>query len=186
MDSQAAPAPPGPPHAPRRRILRAIIRAPDSYGLLFVFLIAYYVLLTIDWNGRLAFLVRVIWLALTTLLAFHTSRVPRRIMLAVTTVAGLTVVAAVVVALQGQSEARGTMVLVGSALILTTPIAIAWRNFQQRTVTAETIMGALSIYILIGLIFATLDYGMQLASNHPFFAQPGPHQPSDFAYFSFI
>ena len=46
-------------------------------------------------------------------------------------------------------------------------------------------MGALSIYVLIGMIFATLDYGIQLVSG-TYFAQPGPHGPPDFVYFSYI
>ena len=47
-------------------------------------------------------------------------------------------------------------------------------------------MGALCIYVLIGLIFATFDYGFQLAANRSYFAQPGQHGPSDFVYFSYI
>ena len=49
----------------------------------------------------------------------------------------------------------------------------------------ETILGALCIYVLIGMMFATLDYGIELASG-TYFAQPGPHGPPDFVYFSYI
>jgi hypothetical protein len=38
---------------------------------------------------------------------------------------------------------------------------------------------------MIGMIFATLDYGIQLASG-TYFAQPGPHGLSDFVYFIYI
>jgi hypothetical protein len=99
--------------------------------------------------------------------------------------AGLTFLAAVVVALQGKTVADGAVVLLVSALVLTAPIAIAWRNLQHHSVTGETIMGALCIYVLIGMIFATLDYGIQLVSG-TYFAQPGSHGPSDFVYFSYI
>ena len=53
-------------------------------------------------------------------------------------------------------------------------------------VTRETIAGAICIYVLIGLIFANFDYGIQLVSGTPFFAQPGQHGLPDFAYFSYI
>jgi hypothetical protein len=179
------PQEPAPAKVPKRGVLRAIIEAPDSYGLLFCLLIVDYVLLTIGWIGAWALIVRAAFLCLTALLAFWTSRVPRRIMLAVGVVSGLTLVATAVVALQGKAVADGAVVLLVSALVFTAPIAIGWRNFKQEKVTGETIMGALCIYVLIGMIFATLDYGIQLASG-TYFAQPGPHGPQDFVYFSYI
>jgi hypothetical protein len=176
---------PAPEKVPRRGVLRAIIEAPDSYGLLFCVLIVDFVVLTIGWSGAGALILRTGWLCVTSVLAFWTSRVPRRIMLPVAVASGLTFVSAVVVALQGQTVADGAVVLLVSALVLTTPIAIGWRIFQEETVTGETIMGALSIYVLIGMIFATLDYGIQLVSG-VYFAQPGAHGPPDFVYFSYI
>jgi Ion channel len=168
-----------------RGVLRAIIRAPDSYGLLFCVLIVDFVVLTIGWSGAGALILRTGLLCLTSVLAFWTSRVPGRIMLAVAVASGLTFVASVVVALQGQTVADGAIVLLVAALVLTTPIAIGWRTFQHQTVNVETIMGALCIYVLIGMMFATLDYGIQLASA-TYFAQPGQHGPPDFVYFSYI
>jgi hypothetical protein len=174
-----------PEKVPRRGVLRAIVEAPDSYGLLFAVLIVGYVLFTINWSGSWAVIVRNGWLCLTALLAFWTSRVPRRIMVAVEVVSGLTFVAAVVVALPGKTVGDGAIVLLVAALIFTAPFAIGWRNFQHQKVTGETIMGALCIYILIGMIFATLDYGIELVSGS-YFAQPGPHGTADFIYFSYI
>ena len=40
--------------------------------------------------------------------------------------------------------------------------------------------------MLIGLVFANADYGVQLVSGNSFFAQSGHHGPADFAYFSYI
>ncbi len=42
------------------------------------------------------------------------------------------------------------------------------------------------IYVLIGLIFANFDYGIQLVSGTSFFAQSGRHGLPDFVYFSYI
>jgi nucleoside permease NupC len=53
-------------------------------------------------------------------------------------------------------------------------------------VTTQTVLGALCIYVLIGLVFANADYGVQLVSGNSFFAQSGHHGPADFAYFSYI
>ncbi len=170
----------------RSKLLRAVIKAPDSYGLLFVFLIVYYVLVTIDWTGPAALLVRATWGCLTTLLAFWTSRVPRRVLLAVAAACAITFVVAAVIAVTGGTQADGVTVLMAAALGLSTPIAIGWRTLQHHSVSGETIMGALCIYVLIGFIFANVDYGMQLVSGNSYFAQPGQHGPPDFVYFSYI
>jgi voltage-gated potassium channel len=176
---------PAPPAASKRGVLRAIIEAPDSYGLLFAVLIVGYVLLTISWSGPWSLVVRAGWLCLTVLLAFWTSRVSRRIMAVVGVASALTFLTAVIVAIEGKTVADGAVFLLASALVFTAPTAIAWRTFQHQTVNGETIMGALCIYVMIGMIFATLDYGIQLASG-TYFAQPGPHGLSDFVYFSYI
>ena len=176
---------PAPEKPSRRSVLRAIIEAPDSYGLLFAVLIVDYVLFTVSWSGAWALIVRSGWLCASVLLAFWTSRVPPRIMAAVSAASGLTFVVTVVVALQGKTVADGAVVLLVSALVFTAPIAVAWRSLKHQTVTGETIMGALCIYIMIGMIFGSLDYGIQLTSG-TYFAQPGPHGPPDFIYFSYI
>ena len=174
--------------APRSHwsVLRAVALGPDSYGLVFLLLIGDYVLLTSGWRGSAALIVSSVWLGATVLLAFHTSRVPRRFMNVVRLAVGVVILAALVAGLAGGDEAAGSILLVISALVVASPVAIGWRIAHHATVTAQTILGALSIYVLIGLIFANADYGYQLAAGSSFFAQSGHHGPADFGYFSFI
>ena len=167
-------------------VLRAVALGPDSYGLVFLLLIGDYVLLTSGWRGSAALIVSSVWLGATVLLAFHTSRVPRRFMNVVRLAVGVVILAALVAGLAGGDEAAGSILLVISALVVASPVAIGWRIAHHSTVTAQTILGALSIYVLIGLIFANADYGYQLAAGSSFFAQSGHHGPADFGYFSFI
>ena len=94
--------------------------------------------------------------------------------------------AAIVLSLGGGARASGTVVLLTSLLVTASPIAIGWRLLHHTRVTTQTVLGALCIYVLIGLVFANADYGVQLVSGHSFFAQPGNHGPGDFAYFSYI
>jgi hypothetical protein len=170
----------------RLQALRDIALGPDSYGIVFVFLIVDYVFLTIGWTGGVAIIVSALWLGLTVLLAFRTSEVPHRPMLAVRIAVALIVVAAVAVALGGGDRATGTIVILSSLLVLACPIAIGWRILHHTRVTTQTVLGALCIYVLIGLVFANADYGVQLVSGSSFFAQPGHHGPADFAYFSYV
>jgi hypothetical protein len=170
----------------RWEALRAIVLGTDSYGIVFIFLLVDYVFLTVGWSGSVALIVSAIWLGLTVLLAFRTSQVPHRLMLIVRVAVAVTVVAAVAVSLGGGDRAYGTVVLLASVLVTASPIAIGWRILHHRRVTTQTVLGALCIYVLIGLVFANADYGVQLVSGHSFFAQPGQHGPGDFAYFSYI
>jgi Ion channel len=170
----------------RLQALRDVVLGPDSYGIVFVFLVGDYVFLTVGWSGSTALIVSAIWLGLTVLLAFRTSQVSHRLMLAVRIAVVLIVVAAVAVALGGGDRAFGTIVILTSLLVLASPIAIGWRILHHRRVTTQTVLGALCIYVLIGLVFANADYGVQLVSGNSFFAQPGQHGPADFAYFSYI
>jgi hypothetical protein len=185
-DDLRTPAPSEKATGSRWSVLRAIVLGPDSYGLVFLLLIGDYVLLTSGWRGGAALIVSAAWLGTTVLLAFHTSRVPRRLMNVVRLAVGVVVLGALVAALAGGDKAAGSILLVISALVVASPIAIGWRIAHHATVTAQTILGALSIYVLIGLIFANADYGFQLATGSSFFAQSGHHGPADFGYFSFI
>ena len=170
----------------RRQALRDVVLGPDSYGIVFLFLLVDYVFLTVGWSGAVALIVSAIWLGLTVLLAFRTSEVPHPLMLVVRLAVALTVVAAVGVSLGGGDRAYGTVVILVSLLVLASPIAIGWRILHHTRVTTQTVLGALCIYVLIGLVFANADYGVQLVSGNSFFAQSGHHGPADFAYFSYI
>jgi hypothetical protein len=169
----------------RRQLLRIASRAPDSYVLLLVLLLADYVMLTIDWTGGAALVVRSVLFALTVLLAFHTSQIGGFVLNTVRGLVLVTLLVALGVAISGGDAATGAVTFVTSLLILACPIAIAWRLVHHDQVTGETIAGAVCIYVLIGMIFANFDYGLQLASGS-FFAQSGHHGLPDFAYFSYI
>jgi hypothetical protein len=170
----------------RRQALRLAIRAPDSYGLLLLLLLVDYVAISINWTGGDALFTRSALFLVTILLAFHTSRVGPRVRNAVRIVVALTVLAALGVALAGGDKATGVMTLLTSVLLVAAPLAIAWRILHHEQVTAETVAGAVCIYVMIGMIFANLDYGIQLASGKDFFAQSGHHGLADFSYFSYI
>src|SRR5579872_379369 len=101
--------------------LRIVALGPDSYGLVFLFLIGDYVLLTSGWRGSAALIVSSVWLGATVLLAFHTSRVPRRVMRVVRLAVGIVVLGALVAALAGGDKAAGSILLLISALVVASP-----------------------------------------------------------------
>ncbi len=169
-----------------RQALRVAARAPDSYGLLLLLLVFDYIALNVEWTGDDALIVRAGLYAVTVLLAFHTSRVPTAVQRVAQITVAVTFVVAVGAVVGGSGTADGAEVILISALVVASPCAIGWRISHHQRVTRETIAGAICIYVLIGLIFANFDYGIQLVSGSPFFAQSGHHGLPDFAYFSYI
>jgi hypothetical protein len=131
-----------PDNSPAERGRRSRVQAlwdialgPDSYGIVFLFLLVDYIFLSVGWHGGVALVVTAIWLGLTVLLAFRTSEVPHRLMLAVRLAVAVIVAASVGVALGGGDRAYGAIVVLTSLLIIASPIAIGWRILHHKRVT---------------------------------------------------
>ena len=72
--------------------------------------------------------------------------------------------------------------LVFVALALVMPVAVARRLLQHRRVTLNTVLGAVSAYLLIALCFALLYLSVAALHGNDFFGQPEPS--SSFMYYS--
>ena len=77
------------------------------------------------------------------------------------------------------------LVPVGLLVSATLPVTLS-RIAHHKRVTAETILGATCAYILFGLLFAFVYLALGELRDAPFFAQPGPHEESEYLYFSFV
>ena len=98
----------------------------------------------------------------------------------------LAVVASIVATVVGGDVAKGVVFVISALLILTSPVVILSRILRHRQVTAETLLGAVCVYILLGLVFSYSDYAVQLVGGTSFFAQSGMHNAPDFVYYSYI
>jgi hypothetical protein len=67
----------------------------------------------------------------------------------------------------------------------TLPVTIS-RTLKHQRISHETVLGALCAYVLVGLLFAFVYLAVDELRDGPFFAQPGPHEQSEFLYFSFV
>jgi ABC-type phosphate/phosphonate transport system permease subunit len=172
----------------RRGMLREAAVASDSYGLLLVLVLIDYVILSIGWTGDLANIVSTAFVCLTALLGFHTSHIRGRVLQVVRIACIVAMGSAIVSAFLPGSRSTGVAVLISGLLILSTPMAVLARIIHHEQVSAETLLGAICVYVLLGLVFSNLDYAVQLigGANYSFFTQSGHHGPDDFAYFSFI
>lgn len=107
-----------------------------------------------------------------------------RVLLIVLVIVGL-VVAAIAVALGEPDTGRAFNAAINGLLVVGAPIAIV-RGLRGRVeVTGQTVIAALSVYLLIGLFFAFVYGVMEAIGPDPFFAAGPDGALPDFLYFSY-
>ena len=152
-------------------------RNPEGrYGVLLVVLITSYVLSAFNRRPWVSDLQIAFFLAVL-LLALHASRLSRghtRLAIAVS-LAGSA--AALGAALTDTAAGLGAADLWRGALLLVTVVLIVRRILAKPTVTIQSIYGALSAYIIIGLMFAAFYAAIGHLGTVPFFADDQPANP---------
>jgi hypothetical protein len=160
------------------------VQARDDYVLVFILiLLAISLISIVPTSGPGGLLVTAVQ-SLTLLLTLRTAGVNGRA-LGVLRILALVPVLAVLGAIVSQQPVGPFYYASMILLIVGTQAAIVVHALRRGKVTADTVMGALCIYLLLGLLFATAD-AFYNAEVVPFFAQQGAHSASDFVYYSFI
>jgi hypothetical protein len=124
---------------------------------------------------------------LTLMAALLASRVHRtlfRIAALVTVVSFVAAVASVVV--DNGREPNGAFFLVNVFLVATVPLVIARALWRRQVVDIHTVMGAVCIYVLLGMMFAFVYAAIDNIFDAPFFVQTSHATTPDYLYFSFI
>jgi voltage-gated potassium channel Kch len=162
-------------------------RIGDAYGLvLLLIIITFVVMMTLPpegWGGRVA---AITIAALTAIMAFTSSDVRRaRVRLAVV-VAGVAVAAAALATAISSDRLLG--LAFGAVAIM---LAIAAATILRRVIVGarevdfRTILGAISVFTLLGLLFAFVYFAFSRWSDDPFFAGHVAARSSDYLFFSY-
>jgi hypothetical protein len=168
-----------------RRTFRRLLRADDSYGLLCILLLLDLLVAAFVATGP-GLLILMALVASTLLLALRTSLVgPKATRFAYFAV-GAGVVFGTVAAIQKSELWAGWMFAMMAALLLVTPAVIGRRLLQHKRVTAQTILGAVAIYLIFGLLFAFIYLSIRFISGQPFFNQGDSLNPINYIYMSYI
>jgi len=93
--------------------------------------------------------------------------------------------AAAAAALASPGTGTGIAEIWNGLMLLLTAIFIVRRVLERPTVTLQSIFGALSAYLIIGLMFATFYAAVDHLDAAPFFADHQPANTQTFQYFSF-
>ena len=127
--------------------------------------------------------------AATLVAAVRTSGASRHIVRLAIVISALAVLSATAIAVSAPEAHSGTRLL-QAALAILAPIAVARglrRQLRAEGVTFQVVLGALSIYLLLGMSFAFVFGSVAALSSRAFFHQPlvGDGTIADQTYFSF-
>jgi len=170
------------------RTLWETIWGRDSYGLLFVLLLVDYVILTLVDSPRWGGLLRGFPLSVTVLFAVHTSASSRRMVRLAQLAVVLSLAGGLTQAIVGGKQEGAASYLFLTLLLMITPVVILRRVLPKQGVDIETLFAVIDVYIILGLIFATLFIGIAHVepASKPFLAQSGYHPPSNYVYLSYV
>jgi hypothetical protein len=71
-------------------------------------------------------------------------------------------------------------------LVVFAPVAIARSIFRRRVIDGRTVLAALCVYVLFGMLWAFVYTAIGSGVSNEFFAQTGSATSADYLYFSFI
>jgi hypothetical protein len=176
-----------PPMQLRAAARRDVIRFVDSYASLLVLLLANFFLLELVDDPRWGALGSTLLAAVALVVAISDPDAGHRITRRHAIQIGACVALAPLVLFINSTELLALAYLLPAGLLVTAtlPVTIS-RVLRHRRVTHETVFGALCAYVLLGLLFAFLYLAVSELRDGPFFAQAGPHEQSEYLYFSFV
>ena len=157
----------------------------DRYGALFVL-----ILLSMLLSGANTTWLKVVAVVMQggmVLFALLVSRAPRRAWRVATVLVPIAVILGIFGHVLDSSFAKSLTAGVYVILPVAAIVVLVRRIVKDLpSVSARTILGLLSVYLLIGMTFASLFATIAVISDEPFFVQTKTAEPVDFTYFSFV
>jgi Ion channel len=182
------PADPGPAasahHHPVRQLAHALV-SPDSYGsvlLLILFTYVFSVAVTASWASSLVITVQIatVWVVLRVSRARRSVRRVAGVLLVISALA-----AAVNLFVGRDTTGEGAVAFMSAVLYLIAPFSITRSLLFRREVDLQTVLGAIDIYLLVGMLFAFLYRFLGVVQSSPFFGANGDGKIPQDLFFSF-
>jgi ion channel len=162
------------------------IGAGNRSGVLLLILVFTY-LLSAFTNGALVSTFQVLLFLAVVLIALRNGQLgPRAVRITTAVVLAGSVLAAVLVLTDTNGPGAGVANVWTALILLLAAVLIVRRVLARPEITLQSIYGAISAYLVLGLMFAAFYAAMYRFGGNTFFAS---HQPGDtrtFQYFSFV
>ena len=156
----------------------------DRYGLLFLLIVVSLVLTAA--NTKWLTIVATVLQGGVVLFAFLVARAGRRAWRLAIVLVPIGVVVGIAGRIGDSQPAQLVAASIGVVLPAVTIVVLGRRIVKEPFVSGRTILGLLSVYLLIGMTFAATYVTIAVASAEPFFVQTDHAAPVDFTYFSFV
>lgn len=186
MESGKSPEEPLSTPQGQKQETRARFHLLDSYGLVLAFIILSVSAIAASADSFLVLLCSDFLLAITLLLALWTSGAGQRTMYFGLGALTISVGTVVVQAFLPGEQSVWLPATIDMVLILITPVVMVRRVLMHRIVKTQTALGALCVYLLIGLFFACLYATFDFFIPVPVFTKIPRPTISDYLYFSFV
>ena len=154
------------------------------YGLLLLLLITNYLLSAFSVIA-VAEPLQVALFGVVLVLALRNSPLDRREVRLAAWATAIGSAAAIAAALTQTDDGYAAAEIWKALILLVSAVFIVRRVLARPTVTVQSIYGALSAYLIVGLMFAAVYAAMEHLGVRPFFASGQPATPQTFQYFSF-
>ncbi|MEZ5076678.1 MAG: ion channel [Solirubrobacterales bacterium] len=160
-------------------------RASDAFGLVLLMVIVTFVIVSLlenrDWEAVLISVAT----GSTSVVALTSSQSKRRFVRGALWLSALTVLLTVIAAISDVRIFFDVASCVQISLLAVSMVAVLRRVISTAAVNSRTILGALSVYTVLGMLFSFLYGLVDRLQNGPFFEGVAETQGSDFLFFSY-
>lgn len=169
-----------------RQGVAAVRSIQDGYGLTLLLTVLTIGCLALAGVGTWGGLLGVVLAGGTLLFALRTSRARPRILRLGEALVAVSIAAATAALLSGQTQvAEGAMGVIGLAIAGIVPFVIIGNILRSPQITYRLVIGALVVYLLLGLCYA-YGFGLiALVGGTPFFVQTDTPTTANYLYFSY-
>lgn len=169
----------------RERWLQRAERISDAFGLVLILVLVTYVLASLLENRGLASVVLTVATSATSVVALTSSHAKAGFVRAAIWLSVLTVTLAAIGAASDDHTWLNFASLIQVSLLVVAMAAVLRRVVTTPEVGFRTILGALSVYTVLGLLFTFVYGAIDRIQGGPFFEGMAHPQGSDFLFFSY-
>jgi len=169
----------------RERWLQRAERVSDAFGLVLVLVLVTYVLTSLLSNRGWSAVVLTLATSATSVVSLTSAHASARLVRAALWLSALTILLAAIAAISGAHTWLNLASAVQIGLLTVAMAAVLRRVVTTAEVGSRTILGALSVYTVLGILFTFLYGTIERIQDAPFF-EGVPHPAgSDFLFFSY-
>jgi Ion channel len=162
-------------------------RVPEyRFGIVLLLLFATFVFLASGPTGDWVAIVAVVLQGATLLAALSASGVSRGLWRVAVVVILVALVAAGWQLVAGGDRSSASLFVLGLLLVGAAPIVIVRSLVRRRVIDLRTVLGALCVYILLGMMWSFAFTAIGTLDSEPFFAEQATATVADYLYFSFV